>query len=116
MITSEVKCSMEKDFVNYIEALGERIGEQDFKEGFIAKAEQLDLGKQIAEIRQKKNLSKSAVAERIGMHRQNYARLEDIGNNTTIAMLERVARALDCKLVVDLVELSQTETASTAQP
>lgn len=61
-----------------------------------------DLGEQIRAAREAAGLSQEAVAEKIGMTRTNYARIEYGKTNVTIETLIRIADGLGLTVGVEL--------------
>jgi transcriptional regulator with XRE-family HTH domain len=61
------------------------------------------LGKNIALIRKKKNLSQYKLAQEILTDQSNLARIEDGKVNPTVKTLLKISSALDCK-VKDLID------------
>jgi ribosome-binding protein aMBF1 (putative translation factor) len=62
-----------------------------------------DIADRVAERRLEKNLSQRELAERCGTTQSAIARLERGGRPPRIDTLLRIAEALECELVVDLV-------------
>ena len=59
-----------------------------------------DLGERLRRTRRALGLSRAKLAERIGMHPMNYARIEQGKQNVTVEMLLRIADGLGVDLVV----------------
>lgn len=58
----------------------------------------MDLAKRIKRIREEKGLKQYEVADKIGLERANYTRLENRGNKMTLEQLQQIADALDITL------------------
>jgi transcriptional regulator with XRE-family HTH domain len=69
------------------------------------------VGKNIREIRIKKGLSQSEVANRCGKERQSYQRVETGNINATIWYLQHIAQALGVELK-ELVDVSFSKSIS----
>jgi len=65
----------------------------------------VQLGQKIKQIRIKKNMSQSEVANRCGKERQSYQRVETGNINASIWYLQHIATALD----IELKELLNTK-------
>ncbi|OFY70023.1 MAG: hypothetical protein A3G23_01200 [Bacteroidetes bacterium RIFCSPLOWO2_12_FULL_37_12] len=59
-----------------------------------------NIGDKIKEIRKAKNLSQEQVAEKIGIDRAQYSRVETAKSKPTLTTLEKIAEALE----VDIIE------------
>jgi len=53
------------------------------------------LGKKIRELRSANQMTQEEIAERLGISRQKYARIENGTNNITLEILTRIASILD---------------------
>jgi transcriptional regulator with XRE-family HTH domain len=62
------------------------------------------IGKQLRSARLEARLSQQSLAEKIGMTRTNYARLEQGRTNVTLETLLRIADGLGLDLRVELVD------------
>lgn len=60
------------------------------------------IGQRIAELRKQRGISQAQLAEAIGMHQPNIARIENGQYSTSIDVLSRIAEALGTRL--DLIE------------
>lgn len=56
----------------------------------------------IIDKRNKKRLTQAALARKVGTKQSAIARLESGSSNPTVAFLEKVAKALDARLVVSI--------------
>ena len=63
----------------------------------------VQLGEQLRRTRRALGISRVKLAEKIGMHPMNYARIEQGKQNVTVEMLVRVAAGLGVDLVVRFV-------------
>jgi transcriptional regulator with XRE-family HTH domain len=59
----------------------------------------MNIGNQIRTIRSSKSLSQQAVADKIGMNRVQYNRIETGKSEPTISILNRIAKVLDINIV-----------------
>lgn len=59
----------------------------------------MDISNSIIKIRTEKHLKQSDIADRLGIERSNYARLEKRGSKLTIEQLEQIAKAMDVTLL-----------------
>ena len=64
------------------------------------------LGRRVRELREQHGLSQTALAKRAGMTQPAVARFEAGGTVPTLPVLERLARALEAELTVDLAPTS----------
>ncbi|MFT5646682.1 MAG: transcriptional regulator with XRE-family HTH domain [Aureispira sp.] len=65
----------------------------------------MDIGKQIKAFRKSKDLSQEGLAEKIGMSRSQYSRIEGNKVKPTLTTLEKIAEALE----VGMAELFSTQ-------
>ena len=70
---------------------------------FIAAAEKLEPGYQIARLRILRGLTQTQLAEMVGTRQPSIARLENGSSLPSISFLQKVAAALDAKIEVKLV-------------
>lgn len=68
----------------------------------------MNIEEQIKILRKEKHLSQQEMADKIGMHRVQYTRLELGKSEITVHMLERISKALEVSLV-DLIQGNPTE-------
>ena len=64
----------------------------------------------LREIRERQGLSLADIEEQTGMTRANLCRLENEGRNVQLRTLERYARALGCRIEIQLVPLASATT------
>lgn len=60
----------------------------------------VELGEQLRKTRRALGISRAKLAEKIGMHAMNYARIEQGKQNVTVEMLLRVADGLGVDLLI----------------
>ena len=70
---------------------------------FIASANELEPGYQIARLRIQRGLTQAELAEMIGTHQPSIARLENGSSVPSLSFLERIANALDARIVLHVV-------------
>jgi transcriptional regulator with XRE-family HTH domain len=64
---------------------------------------QKTIGRKIKEARESVNLSQQALSEKTGYGRDKISRMENGKQNLTILTLEKIADALDKRIVIDLM-------------
>ena len=74
----------------------------EFRRAYEALEPEFALIRQIIEKRLKKKLTQTALAKKLGTKQSAIARLESGNYNPSLAFLEKVAEALDSRLVVSL--------------
>ncbi|HSH51062.1 MAG TPA: helix-turn-helix transcriptional regulator [Bacteroidales bacterium] len=57
----------------------------------------------ILEIRDQHNLSQSELAEKVGVKKSTIARIENASINTSVQMLDRIAKAVDKELKIEII-------------
>lgn len=93
---------------NFDEHLSKRFEDKDFKKAFLEHQQAFSLGAEITRLRKSEGLSQGQLAVRVGMHKQNIARLERLTYESfTLKTLHRIAVALGKRLEVRFVELHQ---------
>jgi DNA-binding XRE family transcriptional regulator len=70
---------------------------------FLAAAEEIEPGYQIARLRILRGLTQSQLAAMVGTHQPSIARLENGSSLPSISSLQKVAAALDARIEVKLV-------------
>jgi DNA-binding XRE family transcriptional regulator len=70
---------------------------------FVAVAEELEPGYQIARLRIARGLTQTQLAEMLGTHQPSIARLESGSSIPSLTFLNRIAAALDAKIEIKLV-------------
>ncbi len=66
------------------------------------RAKLVEIGETIREARERTGLSQAALAERIGMHRENMIRVEKGRTNLTVETMMKIADALGLSLQIVL--------------
>jgi transcriptional regulator with XRE-family HTH domain len=94
---------------NFDRYLAEQLKDPDFARRFEAAGEAWDVAIQLAALREKAGLSQRALARKLKTSQQNVSRLESPAyEGHSLAMLRRVAEALDATVRVSFVPRSQT--------
>jgi DNA-binding XRE family transcriptional regulator len=70
---------------------------------FVAAAEELEPGYQIARLRTLRGLTQTQLADMVGTRQPSIARLENGSSVPSISFLQKVAAALDARIEVKLV-------------
>jgi transcriptional regulator with XRE-family HTH domain len=73
---------------------------------FIAAAESLEPGYQVARLRMQHGLTQAQLAELIGTRQPSIARLENGASAPSLSFLNKIAAALDAKIEVRFVEVA----------
>lgn len=86
---------------------------EDFKRSLLADPEvaaaydalqpTYDVARQIIALRAARQISQAELAARVGTKQSSISRLENANNEPSIATLEKICRALDARLVIQLV-------------
>lgn len=84
------------------EVLAEDLRDPDFREEWERTAVARWLAVEVAHCRAKHGLSQRKLAERLGVHQSDVARMELGEHNPSIDRLIRVARGLDIELMIDI--------------
>jgi DNA-binding XRE family transcriptional regulator len=77
--------------------------EQIKDEAFIAAAEELEPGYQVARLRLLRGLTQAQLAEMVGTRQPSIARLENGSSKPSLTFLNKIAAALNAKIEVKLV-------------
>ena len=85
------------DFQDYLK---EQLKNPVFKKHYNEYGNQLKIAYQILKLRKKKKILQLELAKRIGAKQSNIARIEAGRQNVSIATLDKIANALNCKLDV----------------
>ncbi len=82
--------------------LEKQLKDPEFRKEYEALEPEYQLAKSIIELRLKRGITQKELAEKIGTKQSGISRLESVNahSNPSLSMLERVAEALDAKLVV----------------
>ena len=70
---------------------------------FIAAAEELEPGYQVARLRMLRGLTQAQLAEMVGTRQPSIARLENGSSNPSLSFLQKIATALNAKIEVKLI-------------
>lgn len=89
------------DFQNYLK---ENLKNSEFKKHFDEYGKQLEIAYQILELRKKRKMSQSDLADIIGTTQSNIARMEAGEQNFTTNTLQKIAEAFNCDLKVNFVK------------
>ena len=72
-------------------------------EDFVAAAEKLEPGYQIARLRIRRGLTQAQLADLVGTHQPSIARLENGSSSPSLSFLNKVASALNAKFEIRLI-------------
>ena len=72
---------------------------------FLAAAEELEPGYQVARLRMLRGLTQTQLAEMVGTRQPSIARLENGSSTPSLSFLSKIASALNAKIEVKLVSL-----------
>jgi ribosome-binding protein aMBF1 (putative translation factor) len=93
--------------------LSQKISDPRFSRSFHTEFNRLMLAHRITELREKRGLSQEDLARLVGTTQASIARLENPNyRNYSVKTLERIATALDVRLVVDLREEPRSRKAA----
>lgn len=81
--------------------LAELLKNPESKRLFDEYGRQLELSYSMLQMRKKKKMSQAVVAKKLGTAQSNVARMEAGNQNFSLAMLEKIARVFDKKLIVE---------------
>ena len=70
---------------------------------FVAAANELEPGYQIARLRIKRGLTQTQLAEMVGTRQPSIARLENGSSVPSLSFLDRIATALDARIELNIV-------------
>lgn len=82
------------------EVRGRRMGEQGADAAYDAARRAFELGAAVRTMREERGWTQTRLAEAAGMTQSALARFEAGGTVPTLALLERIARAFEARLVV----------------
>ncbi|MFA5873631.1 MAG: helix-turn-helix transcriptional regulator [Anaerolineales bacterium] len=77
--------------------------EQQQDPEFVAAADELEPGYQIAHLRIQRGLTQAQLAEMVGTRQPSIARLENGSSVPSLSFLERIAKALDARIELHVV-------------
>jgi transcriptional regulator with XRE-family HTH domain len=75
--------------------------------------EDLEVGIQIAKLREREKLNQTQLAARAGMNASKISRIENSATNMTLSTLSRVAYALNRRVKIDFVPVKEARRAAT---
>ena len=93
----------QKNMPKYEDWEAEKIKNPDF----LAAAEELEPGYQVARLRMLRGLTQAQLAERVGTRQPSIARLENGSSTPSLSFLTRVADALDAKIEFKLIPVTK---------
>jgi transcriptional regulator with XRE-family HTH domain len=88
-----------KDLTRFEDWEAEKITDAEF----IAAAEELEPGYQVARLRMLRGLTQAQLAEMVGTRQPSIARLENGSSTPSLSFLNKIAAALNAKIEVKLV-------------
>jgi transcriptional regulator with XRE-family HTH domain len=68
--------------------------------------EDLEVGIQIAKLRERENLNQTQLAARAGMNASKISRIENSASNVTLSTLSRIASALNRRIKINFVPVT----------
>ena len=74
---------------------------------FLAAAEELEPGYQVARLRMLRGLTQAQLAEMVGTRQPSIARLENGSSTPSLSFLTRIADALDAKIEFKLIPVTK---------
>ena len=89
----------QKDMTRFEDWETEKIKEAEF----IAAAEELEPGYQVARLRLLRGITQTQLAEMVGTRQPSIARLENGSSHPSLSFLNKIAAALNAKIEVKLV-------------
>lgn len=96
ILTTKMKREMDFDYW-----LKKELKDPEFKRIYDEHGRQLEIAYQILQLRKKKKMSQKQLAKKIGTKQSNVARLETGQQNFSLATLEKIAQALNCRLNIN---------------
>ncbi|PIP31692.1 transcriptional regulator [bacterium (Candidatus Gribaldobacteria) CG23_combo_of_CG06-09_8_20_14_all_37_87_8] len=90
-----------KKAVDFDEYLALRIKNKKFRNDFENYGKQLEISYKVLQLHKQEGVSQKELAEKIGTHQSNVARIESGQQNLTTALLQKIALAFGRKLVID---------------
>jgi DNA-binding XRE family transcriptional regulator len=79
------------------------LAEQQQDSAFVAAANELEPGYQIARLRIQRGLTQAQLAEMVGTRQPSIARLENGSSVPSLSFLDRIAKALDARVELHVV-------------
>jgi transcriptional regulator with XRE-family HTH domain len=89
----------QKDMPRFEDWEAEKIKDTEF----MAAAEELEPGYQVARLRLLRGLTQTQLAEMVGTRQPSIARLENGSSNPSLSFLNKIAAALNAKIEVKLI-------------
>ncbi|MFA6318288.1 MAG: helix-turn-helix transcriptional regulator [Elusimicrobiota bacterium] len=83
--------------------LRERLKDPEFRRGFDEIDAEVRLAVAIAEAREKEGLTQAELARKLHTRQSNISRIERGSQNLTIGTLRKIARALRCRISIQLL-------------
>jgi len=87
--------------LSFDEVLKKELKDPEFKRGFELEKKKLEISLDIIELRKQKRISQAKLADKIGLKQSAIGRIETGEQNLTIETLQKIASALNKKLVVN---------------
>ena len=81
----------------------EQLNDPDFRREYEAIQPELDILKAMIDARELRNLTQKQLAERAGMNQSDISKLENGMRNPTVALLNRLADAMDMNLKIEFI-------------
>lgn len=95
-----MRCNMaQKDIPRFEDWESEKIKNVEF----MAAAEELEPGYQVARLRMQRGLTQAQLAEMVGTRQPSIARLENGSSKPSLSFLNKIATALNARIEVKLV-------------
>ena len=86
--------------INFSKIIEEEMKDPDFRKGVELETKKLEMSLAIINLRKKKKISQSKLAEKIGMKQSAVGRIEAGKQNLTVETLQKIAFAFNKELVV----------------
>ena len=86
--------------LSFDDLLEQELKDPEFKKGFELETKKLEMSLAVINLRKKKKISQSKLAEKIGMKQSAVGRIEAGKQNLTIETLQKIAFAFNKELVV----------------
>ncbi|MEK7476686.1 MAG: helix-turn-helix transcriptional regulator [Candidatus Coatesbacteria bacterium] len=93
---------MKRKLVRFDEWLKQQLKDRSFRKAYEEEDIRARLALRIGELRRKKGMTQGQLARKLHASQQVVSSLETLRTNVTLRTLERVAAALDSRLVLDL--------------
>lgn len=102
MKTPTKQAKIIKKAIDFDDVLAEELKDPKFKKYYDEYGRQLEIAYGILQLRKTRKMSQAELAKKTGTTQSNIARLEGGRQNFSIALLHRVAVALDAKLEINI--------------